>query len=431
MSNERRLWHGSNSHLCALLKELITQHAERINRHPQPDTETEVKLLQAGSTPVHKLMLDLSTIPIIDHHCHALLRNGGPFTAVEFQRFFTESSDATMRTQHVPNTVFYRWAIRELATFLGCAPNADAVLTARAAIAPTDLAPQMFQDANIVTLLLDYGFQSDENYSYQELRTYLPCHIEPILRLETLAQALIVHHDTFDQMVDAYIATVENARATGHVALKSIAAYRTGLNIQPAARDDAETLFIRLKETARREGKVRLAHKPLNDYLVLTALAIAERQALPVQFHTGFGDNDLDMLLANPFHLRYLFECGKYNHVPFVLLHAGYPYVRELGYLAAIYPNVWMDVGLAIPQVSSEIPTIWRQTLGLTPTSKVLFSTDAYSIPEIYWLAARWGRWGLAKVLEELIDLGALSYDEAIEAATQMLHGNAAQLYEI
>lgn len=376
-------------------------------------------------------MLDLSAIPILDHHCHALLRNGGPFTALAFQRFFTESSDATMRAQHVPNTVFYRWAIKELAAFLGCAPNAEAVLTARAAIAPADLAQRMFQDANITTLLLDYGFQSSENYTYQELRTHLPCRIEPILRLETLAQDLLVQHDTFAQMLDAYVVTVENARATGHIALKSIAAYRTGLQIAPAARAEAEIIFIKLKETARRAGTVRLAHKPLNDYLLLTALDIAEQQALPVQFHTGFGDNDLVMLLANPFHMRYLFECGQYTHVPFVLLHAGYPYVRELGYLAAIYPNVWMDVGLAIPHVSLEIPAIWRQALGLTPTSKILFSTDAYSIPEIYWLAARWGRWGLAQVLGELIDLGAFTADEASDAATQMLHDNAAQLYGI
>ena len=378
-----------------------------------------------------KQQINLATIPIIDHHCHALLRKDGPLTALAFQRFFTESSDATMRAQHVPNTVFYRWAIKEVAAFLGCAPNAEAVLTTRAAIAPADLAQRMFQDANITTLLLDYGFQSSENYTYQELRAYLPCRIEPILRLETLAQDLLVAHDTFDQMLDAYVATVENARATGHVALKSIAAYRTGLNIAPAPRDEAATLFRHLKETARRTGQVRLAHKPLNDYLLLTALAIAERQALPVQFHTGFGDNDLDMLLANPFHLRYLLECGHYQRVPFVLLHAGYPYVRELGYLAAVYPNVWMDVGLAIPHTAAEIPAVWRQTLGLTPTSKVLFSTDAYSIPEIYWLAARWGRWGLAQVLGELIDLGALTTDEAIDAATQMLWRNAAHLYGI
>lgn len=376
-------------------------------------------------------MLELTTIPILDHHCHALLRRAEPFTAVEFQRFFTESSDPIIGVDHVPHSLFYRWAIKELAHFLGCDATPTAVLTARAAVDPAALAQRMFADANITTLLLDYGFQSSDNYTYQELRVRLPCRIEPILRLETLAQDLSVQHESFDQMMDAYVATVENARATGHVALKSIAAYRTGLQIQPATRADAAPIFGQLKESARREGKVRLAHKPLNDYLLLTALAIADRQALPVQFHTGFGDNDLDMLLANPFHLRYLFECGKYNNVPFVLLHAGYPYVRELGYLAAIYANVWIDMGLAIPHLTVEIPTIWRQVLALTPTSKVLFSTDAYSIPEIYWLAARWGRWGLAQTMEEFVTLGALTAAEAEAAAQQVLYQNAAALYQI
>ena len=61
---------------------------------------------------------------------------------------------------------------------------------------------------------------------------------------------------------------------------------------------------------------------------------------MPVQIHTGFGDADLDLREANPLHLRPLLESGRYANVPFVLLHASYPYVRELGYLAAIYANV-------------------------------------------------------------------------------------------
>ncbi|MEZ4865769.1 MAG: amidohydrolase family protein [Caldilineaceae bacterium] len=376
-------------------------------------------------------MLDLTNIPIVDHHCHALLRHGGPFTAVEFQRFFSESSHELMHRVHTPHSLFFRWAIKEMAALFDCAPTPDAVMAARTAITPNALAQRMFQDANITTLLLDYGFQSSANYTYEELRTQLPCRVEPILRLETLAQALILEYERFDQMLDAYVAAVENARATGHVSLKSIAAYRTGLNIQPAAKAEAQAIFTGLKEEARQRGAVRLAHKPLNDYLVLRALEIGEAQALPIQFHTGFGDNDLDMLLANPFHLRPLLESGNYNNVPFVLLHAAYPYVRELGYLAAVYPNVWLDVGLAIPYITLEIPNLWRQVLGLTPTSKVLFSTDAYSIPEIFWLAARWGRRGLAQVLDETVTLGALTETEAVDAAEQILHRNATQLYEL
>jgi predicted TIM-barrel fold metal-dependent hydrolase len=165
--------------------------------------------------------------------------------------------------------------------------------------------------------------------------------------------------------------------------------------------------------------------------LLLRALEVAEKQALPLQFHTGLGDNDLDMLYANPLHMRPLFESTRYEQVPFVLLHASYPYVRELGYLASLYSNVWMDMGLAIPFATLDIPAVWKQAFSLTPTSKILFSTDAYSLPEIYWLAARWGRWGLSQVLEELIAMRAFTGDEALEVASQILHGNAEKLYAL
>lgn len=375
---------------------------------------------------------DLASIPILDHHCHAFLNRATPYSAVEFQGFFSEGGDERMVAEHTPNSVFFRWALKELAKFLGCDPTTDAVLAARSAIPLNELGARMLLDANIPFLLIDYGLAGADRMSIAGMKACLPaCHIEPILRLETMAQELILKYETFDQVVDAFVATVENARTTGHVGLKSIIAYRTGLAIRETSQAEAAQAFVPVKERARRDGKVRLADKPLNDYLLLRALEVVEKQELALQFHTGLGDNDLDMLYANPLHMRPLFESSKYKHVPFVLLHASYPYVRELGYLASLYSNVWMDLGLAIPFATVDIPSVWRQALSLTPTSKILFSTDAHSIPDLYWLAARWGRWGLAHVVDELIRIGAFTLDEAVEAAHQILHGNAEKLYEV
>src|ERR1043165_6107508 len=105
-----------------------------------------------------------------------------------------------------------------------------------------------------------------------------------------MAQELIVQYETFDQVVEAFIATVEGARAAGHVGLKSIIAYRTGLAIRETNKSEAADVFRTVKQRARREGTVRLADKPLNDFLLLRALEVAEKQALPIQFHTGLGD---------------------------------------------------------------------------------------------------------------------------------------------
>ena len=376
--------------------------------------------------------LDLASIPILDHHCHSFIKRETPYSALEFQGFFSEGGDEGIVAEHTPNSVFFRWGIKEVAQFLGCAPTTEAVLEARATVPLNELGTRMLRDANIPVLLIDYGLAGADRISIPEMKASLPaCRIEPILRLETMAQELILKYETFDQVVEAFVATVENARAEGHVGLKSIIAYRTGLAIRETDRAEAVQTFRAVKERAKRDGKVRLADKPLNDYLLLRALEVAEKRALPLQFHTGLGDSDLDMLYANPLHMRLLFESRKYKHVPFVLLHASYPYVRELGYLASLYSNVWMDLGLAIPFATVDIPSVWRQALSLTPVSKVLFSTDAYSLPEIYWLAARWGRRGLAQVLDELIALGAFTRDEALDAADRILHGNSEKLYEV
>jgi uncharacterized protein len=349
--------------------------------------------------------------------------------AAAYGRFFTESGDPTMHARHVPETIFYRWAIRELAAMLACAPTTEAVLAARGRMSADALARRLLGDANIAVLLVDHGYRTDETWPPSELAARLPCRILPILRLETLAQELIVRHETFDAMLDAYSATVERARADGFVGLKSIIAYRTGLAVQATLRSDAVAAFAPVKECARRDGRVRLATKALNDYLLLVALEIAERQAMPVQIHTGFGDADLDLREANPLHLRPLLESGRYASVPFVLLHASYPYVRELGYLAAIYANVWADVGLAIPHLAAEIPTMLRQLLAVAPSTKIVYSSDASQIPELFWIAARWARRGLGTVLDELIALGALDVEEALVVGQRVLGGNAAGLY--
>jgi predicted TIM-barrel fold metal-dependent hydrolase len=72
-----------------------------------------------------------------------------------------------------------------------------------------------------------------------------------------------------------------------------------------------------------------------------------------------------------------------------------------------------------------------RDILGMAPISKILFATDAFTMPEIFWLAARWGRWGLSQTLESLVDDGILGIDEAWSAAEDILGNNSRSLYRL
>jgi predicted TIM-barrel fold metal-dependent hydrolase len=235
-------------------------------------------------------------------------------------------------------------------------------------------------------------------------------------------------HDDFAAFLDRYRGALDPP-PDGVAAFKSIAAYRTGLDIQPITREHAEQCFAGLREEAR-QRRVRLADKPLLDFLLGQALEIAAKQRIPLQIHTGFGDPDLDLRLANPLHLRRLLEERRFREAPLVLLHASYPFTREAGYLAAVYPHVYLDFGLAVPFLSvAGMRNVLRMLLELAPTNKLLYSSDAHFIPELFYLGAKWGRTILGEVLEEAVGDGDLSATEAEEVAAAVLHGNARALY--
>jgi predicted TIM-barrel fold metal-dependent hydrolase len=139
-----------------------------------------------------------------------------------------------------------------------------------------------------------------------------------------------------------------------------------------------------------------------------------------VQVHCGFGDWDLYLPRADPGHLKPVLE--RFAETRFVLLHC-YPFVREAGWLAHVYGNVWLDLSLTIPHVSRPAEMV-RQALELAPVSKLLYASDAARTPELYYLAARWWREALDEVLPEL-----LGDDEAEHATRMILRENALVLY--
>ena len=159
-------------------------------------------------------------------------------------------------------------------------------------------------------------------------------------------------------------------------------------------------------------------------------LEAAEKYQLPIQFHTGFGDPDIDLSQGNPLLLRSILEEKRWRNVPIILLHGSYPYSREAGYLASVYPQVYLDYGLAIPFLSvNGMRSTLRQLLELAPTTKLMYSSDAHNIPELYYLGAKWGREILQQVLEESIQDGDLTVSEAEEVARDVLAENARKLY--
>jgi predicted TIM-barrel fold metal-dependent hydrolase len=139
---------------------------------------------------------------------------------------------------------------------------------------------------------------------------------------------------------------------------------------------------------------------------------------VPLQIHTGFGDTDLDLALADPALLRPLFQDRRTKGCPVALLHC-YPFVAQAAYLASVYPQIWMDLSLTIPLVEPLAAELVRDALGLCPATKLLAGTDGHSYPEMYWWGVRTWRRALTQI------------PDASEVADRILATNARELYRL
>ena len=373
------------------------------------------------------MTLDLDAIPIVDNHCHSLLRRQ-PQDDDAFRIHLTESTFPEIARDHIPTSLAYHLAIREMAVLLDCEPTPDAVHAARRDRGVEWLTREVVERGRFKTWLIDTGYGADTTYSLDELRELAPCRLEEVLRLEPLIEKLILEAETFDGFLDAYRASLAGLRDRGIVGMKSVIAYRTGLHVREVERGDAADAYRTARAAGQRDGRLRIESKPLLDFLIVMAVEESASQGVPIQFHTGLGDPDLDLTLVDPAALRILFA-DRFRAAPIVLLHTGYPYIRSLAYLAAMFPNVYADMGETILFAPGEATEIYRELIGLAPASKLLFSTDASLVPELYWIGARIGRRALGRVLDEHIADGAIDESTALDWAERMLWRNSEAVY--
>ncbi|MDR7464369.1 MAG: amidohydrolase family protein [Armatimonadota bacterium] len=373
-------------------------------------------------------MLPFAEIPLVDHHCHSLLVDQ-PRTVEAYRACFTESPDGEVPRHHVAHTVFYRRAIRDLAEFFGCAADEEAVLEARSRMPFSELVRECFAAANVAAALVDYGFRPRDHYAPGALAALLPCRTAPVLRLEALLQELLPAAPSLASLQDAFVAAIEEAPREGVVAFKTIIAYRSGLAVERHSPEALEAAFQAERAQAG-SGPHRVTAKPLLDAMLWLALERIAPLELPVQVHAGFGDPDLHLVYANPAWLRPVFEYPAFRRVRFVLLHS-YPYVAEAAWLASVYAHVYVDLSLAVPFLAHGATQALVDALAHAPLTKVLYASDAFSIPELFWLGGLHGRRALDRALRRIAAEGFLAEEEIPEAAGRILGGNARDLYSL
>src|SRR5581483_8085807 len=132
----------------------------------------------------------------------------------------------------------------------------------------------------------------------------------------------------------------------------------------------------------------------------------------------------------DPSLLQGFLAAAEPSGVPIVLLHC-YPFHRQAGWLAQVFPRVSVDMGLTVAQVGARAEAVLAEFCELAPFGKLLFSTDGYALPELFLVGAAQFRHSLGRLLTTWVADGALPAADATRVATMIAGANARRLYRL
>jgi predicted TIM-barrel fold metal-dependent hydrolase len=394
--------------------------------------------MTAGAgTPAPRAAEELAALGLIDHHAHLPVTGefpaGGAADATDaFGAYLTES-DRPPAAGLAPfdsqlGTAVRRWCapVLDLPPF----PTAAGYLARRADLGAAEATRRFLRASGTAAFLIDTGYggsPGDPGTGLSEMRELSGADVHEVVRLETVAERLARLGTTAAGFPDRFGAALEDE--TRHaVAVKSVIAYRYGLDFDPAppAHREVVTAAGAWLREVERGGRARVTDPVLLRHLLWAGV----ERGLPLQLHTGFGDPDLELHRCDPALMTGFLARVEPHGVPVLLLHC-YPYHRSAGYLAQAFPHVFCDVGLAVNHTGARAAAVIAECLELAPFGKVLYSSDACGPAELHFLGALLWRRAVGRVLGAWVEDGDWDAGDAARVASMIGHGNARRVYRL
>lgn len=226
--------------------------------------------------------------------------------------------------------------------------------------------------------------------------------------------------------------TLERLHTGGAVAAKFEVAYLRGFDFGDPPRTRAEVAYGRFAGGGVPDP---VAYKALQDYLFRYIATECGRLRMPVHLHgMAGGGRYFGIAGVNPLLLEPVLNDPRLKGTNFVLLHGGWPFVREAGALLQ-KSNFYLDLSQQALIFPARTLAGWLREWLETYPEKVLFGTDAYPYStamgweESAWLASRNERAALGLALTGMQRDGEISPEHAAELARMVLRGNATALY--
>jgi len=367
------------------------------------------------------------SLALVDHHVHGAA--AGPLDGPAIEWMLTEAA-----APGPPGTSMWDtplgFAIRRW-----CAPMLDLeasvpaaqYVARRAELGPDEVNRRFLMAAQVDAWLVDTGYLTDQVMTPGQLATASGSAALEIVRLEAVAERVVAAGGGAAGFADGFTAALDAAFANGAVGLKSIVAYRYGLDFDPAEPSGAEVTAAAGRWLAAIEADpaaLRLSDPVLLRHVIWAGV----RTGRPLQFHVGLGDPDARLHRADPGHLHEFLIATQAIGTPVMLLHC-YPYHRQAACLANVFPHVYLDVGEALNHVGASSAAVLAEALEVAPFHKQLYSSDAYGLAELHYLGAAGFRRDLDRVIGGFIADGAWSRADGDRVAQLIGAENARRVY--
>jgi len=239
---------------------------------------------------------------------------------------------------------------------------------------------------------------------------------------------------SLDEYLDRVVSpTLEQQKSGGAVAEKFEIAYLRSFDFSNPSRAEAERIYAKWIGRGTPDAA---EYKQLQDFLFRYVAMKCGQLGMPVHLHSMAGAGSYFSIGGvNPLLLEPLLNDPLLRKTNFVLLHGGWPYVREIEALLQ-KPNVYLDISSQDLIISPDTEAQWlREWLEFEP-EKILFGTDGYPYseemgwPEATWIASKNAREALGIALTGMIRDGEITRKRAGELAVLVLRGNAEVLYK-
>ncbi len=372
---------------------------------------------------------ELEPLSLIDHHVHGVVT--ADMDRAAFENLISEASGppapGTSSFDSQLGFTIRRWC----APVLDLEPSvpAEDYLRRRAELGTAEVNRRLLTASRVTQWLVDTGFRTGQITTPEQMVQASGSPASHVVRLEAVAEKVASAGTTAADWAVAFAEElgVETA-ATGAVGYKSIVAYRYGFDFDPARPASAEVTaaagrLLRAMETGH---GARITDPVLLRHLIWTAIDVGK----PLQFHVGFGDTDVRLHRSDPSLLTDFLIATEPIGTPVMLLHC-YPHQRAAGYLAHVFSHVYMDLGAILNYVGARSAAVLAEALELTPFGKMLYSSDAFGLPELHYLGAIGFRRDLAKVTGQFVSDGAWTAADAKRVAELIGSANATRVYRL